>query len=295
MRCRQRFAISVAVGMLVSVLAAGSGRAQPETATDLWEEVRASGRAILKGLKERARPRWQPGGGQHPKALGLAVDEQPVPGAEAWSPPDVEAPTFSRITIEPRGATAIEGKGTPGSRVELRSAGRVVGTATADANGRWTARLQRPLLPGVHRIDSSVQVAHRGATVAGSDLRLSIPERMPGSIIVGLNGSGAWIERDPVRDLAEALARDANERFSEIMPKDSRLRTAGQDSAPKSPDRERAVPAVDDSDSALIRWLERSAKEYQDAVIKKRSLRCRIGDGAGALSITTHNGDVHIR
>ncbi|MDO8348960.1 MAG: DUF4097 family beta strand repeat-containing protein [Planctomycetota bacterium] len=33
----------------------------------------------------------------------------------------------------------------------------------------------------------------------------------------------------------------------------------------------------------------------QDAVIKKRSLRCRIGDGAGKLQITTHNGDVHIR
>ena len=33
----------------------------------------------------------------------------------------------------------------------------------------------------------------------------------------------------------------------------------------------------------------------QDAVIKKRSLRCKIGDGKGSLQITTHNGDVQIR
>ena len=33
----------------------------------------------------------------------------------------------------------------------------------------------------------------------------------------------------------------------------------------------------------------------QDASVTKRSLRGRIGDGNGALSITTHNGDVRIR
>lgn len=33
----------------------------------------------------------------------------------------------------------------------------------------------------------------------------------------------------------------------------------------------------------------------QDARITERSLRARIGDGSGALSVTTHNGDVRIR
>jgi hypothetical protein len=36
-------------------------------------------------------------------------------------------------------------------------------------------------------------------------------------------------------------------------------------------------------------------RQLQDAVVKKRSLRCRIGDGSGNLQISTHNGDVLIR
>ena len=36
-------------------------------------------------------------------------------------------------------------------------------------------------------------------------------------------------------------------------------------------------------------------RQLRDATIKKHSLRCRIGDGAGSLTITTHNGDVRLR
>jgi hypothetical protein len=36
-------------------------------------------------------------------------------------------------------------------------------------------------------------------------------------------------------------------------------------------------------------------ERMQDARMTERSLRARIGDGTGALSVTTHNGDVRIR
>ncbi len=118
-QCLARLVCGVAV---LTATAPAPAFAQSEPQFDFWGKVRENGKALYDELKERARPRQQPSGSRRSDPRDFEVPDEPVANSEAWLPPGVRAPTFSRITIEPRGATAIEGTRDAGEprRVEIR-------------------------------------------------------------------------------------------------------------------------------------------------------------------------------
>lgn len=187
-----------------------------------------------------------------------------MPRSTTWDPPPAAGPTFSRITIDRHGALAIEGRGTPGIAIELRTKSRVLGQATSDSNGDWRTQVSRPLDPGVYEISSLAKPA-RDQSVSGDDVRISIPDRITDDIVIGFNGQ-QLLPRDTVRDQAERMARDASDRFSQIVPSSETGAQAPKSSAGAD---ERNAPQADWSANAVMRWLERSARAYQSEVIRR--------------------------
>jgi LysM repeat protein len=76
-------------------------------------------------------------------------------GASAGVKPDAEpttVPSFDVVMIEPNGEGVIAGRAAPGWQVSVQSGGAKVAGATADAQGEWSAVLDKPLPAGDHAL-----------------------------------------------------------------------------------------------------------------------------------------------
>jgi nucleoid-associated protein YgaU len=250
--------------------------AQAADARQLWEWVREEGLALARELREKASlsRRARPEDGR------TTDDDHPDGGRKAEVPPvprSVAPPRFSRIIIEPRQRTEVEGSGTPGTTIVVSSSGRAAGSAVVPASGSWKVMLDRALGPGDHRIVASAS-EWRGATaVIGPDVRIAMPEAYSERVVIAYNGDGTEVSnadrsehRDPARARAEELARAASERFSELVPP-----PAGTRAAQKEPGSGEGDAGARSSGEAAegqgSQWLERSAREYQRLIIKKLS------------------------
>ncbi len=69
-------------------------------------------------------------------------DELPPPAA------DLVMPTFDIVRVDQTGEAVIAGRATPGTTVEVRANGDVIGTTTADQRGEWTMIVETPLDEG---------------------------------------------------------------------------------------------------------------------------------------------------
>lgn len=61
-------------------------------------------------------------------------------------------PSFDVVMIEPNGEGVIAGRAAPGWQVSVQSSGTKVAAATADAQGEWSAVLDKPLPTGDHAL-----------------------------------------------------------------------------------------------------------------------------------------------
>ena len=75
-------------------------------------------------------------------ALTADGNELPPPAA------DLIMPTFDVVRVDQTGEAVIAGRATPGTTVEVRANGDVIGTATADGRGEWTMIVETPLDEG---------------------------------------------------------------------------------------------------------------------------------------------------
>ncbi len=143
--------------------------------------------------------------------IGTLVAEASVGGAAS----DAAPPSFSRIVIDKTGVSRIDGDGTPGSQVLIKSEGRVIGAAVVGENGRWAVALDKVLSAGDHRLTS---VAAGGDEVRpGEEVRVFIPPDFIGEDVVAYDRATA--KKSPTaEDRASDLATKANKRFSVIVP-----------------------------------------------------------------------------
>ncbi len=231
------------------------------------------------------------------KILGLyiptAIGQESVPAAAAeGTNANLNVPVFSRIVIDPKGASRLEGVGTPGSRIVLNSSGRTIGAAIVETDGRWLVTLNEGLPPGEHRISSGVSTngTGNGKVLYGDEVRIAVPEDMKGAAVVAYEAR----PEPPVapggtaRQRGEELGRAANEKFNDVVPPksfppspdkkfDGRL--AQEQPAPKSAPPVEAPKAEPDADTepssvtgAVVDWLRRSAREYNGVIIKDLSV-----------------------
>jgi len=116
------------------------------------------------------------GSGQDMAATGdnppqAAAPSEPRAAAPAEAAPQVQAetsgavrpnadptavPSFDVVLIQPSGEGVIAGRAAPGWEVTVQSKGTKVATATADAQGEWSAVLDKPLAPGDHALSLKI-------------------------------------------------------------------------------------------------------------------------------------------
>ena len=94
-----------------------------------------------------------------PAALAKEAALQP-PAA-----PDAGKPSFDIVNVSPIGETVVAGRAAPNARIELRDAGRVLASATADASGQFVI-VPDALAPGSHQLSL---VSGQGASVETSN------------------------------------------------------------------------------------------------------------------------------
>ena len=87
-----------------------------------------------------------------PSAPQAAVPAETKPEVQAEATaavrPDAEStavPSFDVVMIEPNGEGVIAGRAAPGWEVSVQSGGTKIAAATADAQGEWSAVLDKPL------------------------------------------------------------------------------------------------------------------------------------------------------
>lgn len=195
----------------------------------------------------------------------------------------ISAPTFSRITIERAGISRLEGRGEPDSRVVVNAAGRAIASATVARNGSWSVVLDRVLPPGEHRLRT---VSTLGLRVhVGEDVHVFVPADLREPAIVAYDARPMLLPvggASATRDRAESLARDASERFDEIMQADEAKdggasRKAG---APASSEDRSRIASEAGFATRVLEWVNRSRQTYHDVVT-----RTLAGDAdAGAVA-----------
>ena len=88
-----------------------------------------------------------------------AVPQPNVQAEVAGAKPDAEptaVPSFDVVMIDPSGEGVIAGRAAPGWQVSVQSSGTKVATATADAQGEWSAVLDKPLPAGDHALSLKI-------------------------------------------------------------------------------------------------------------------------------------------
>ena len=77
-------------------------------------------------------------------------------GAAKLNAEPTTVPSFDVVVIDPNGEGVIAGRAAPGWQVSVQSSGTKVATATADAQGEWSAVLDKPLPAGDHALSLKI-------------------------------------------------------------------------------------------------------------------------------------------
>ena len=142
--------VAIGVGLLVSAGAIylyqqGSGL-RPDGAKD------AAGTALPPQFPQAAQPptaalpESAPATGKKANAAG-AVEPEAEP---------TTVPSFDVVVIEPDGEGVVAGRAAPGWQVSIQNGGTTVAAATADAQGEWSAVLEKPLPSGDHALSLKI-------------------------------------------------------------------------------------------------------------------------------------------
>src|SRR5579883_912782 len=123
--------------------------------------VAVAGLTALRWHREAPAPTAQ----QAPAPGDSAPAAQATPGlTQPAAPPTVAAPSFDVVRVNPQGSAVIAGRAAPGSEVTVLDGDRVVGRATADANGEWVVVPSENLPAGNHQLSLSSRSPTDGGT-----------------------------------------------------------------------------------------------------------------------------------
>jgi nucleoid-associated protein YgaU len=178
---------------------------------------------LLRGGGDRAPPQVAidlPAAGE---PVGKAPDAEsgpPEPAAELE--PELEAPSFDIVRVEPSGETVIAGRAAPGSEVTVLDNEKVLGTVKADESGQWVFLPEQPLEPGAHELA----------------LRAKAPETAPAQPAEAPEGSGSEIGTAAVQTGEQVVAVTVGEE-----PATQETRVAAGAPAVPEPDSERSRTA----------------------------------------------------
>jgi nucleoid-associated protein YgaU len=109
-----------------------------------------------------------------------ASQQAALPPATTEAPPtqpESGQPSFDVVRVDPTGTLVIAGRADPESAVTVTSNGKVIGTATADANGEWVILPDQPMPAGNHQLALSAELPDGRDVDADKLVMLAVPEQ----------------------------------------------------------------------------------------------------------------------
>jgi nucleoid-associated protein YgaU len=114
--------------------------------------------------------------GTQQAAVPPAADSQVAAAASPTPQPEVAAPAFDVVRVDPAGGLVMAGRAASGSEVTVTSNGQVIGTGTADENGEWVILPSSPISTGNHELALSAKLPDGRSVDADTEVMLAVPE-----------------------------------------------------------------------------------------------------------------------
>ena len=137
----------------------------------VWLPINWPGAQAPLAVSPAAEPAAMPSPTLAPAAApanGPTAASEPTPNT-----PVVQRPAFDVVRVEPTGDAVIAGHAAPKAAIELRSDGRVVAQASADASGDFTM-LPPPFSAGGHRLELATRTGE-AAAVLSDPVAIDVP------------------------------------------------------------------------------------------------------------------------
>jgi nucleoid-associated protein YgaU len=133
---------------------------------------------------------------QPPASVAAPAAQPAAPGAETPVPPAVAggkqdrlAPSFDLVRVEPDGSMVIAGRAAPDAKVEMLIGDKVIGEATAGADGDFAIVLDKPLEPGDYQI--ALRATGPDGTVTSPETAIvSVPKTPEGQVLAMVEAPG---------------------------------------------------------------------------------------------------------
>lgn len=165
--------------------------------------------------------------GQAAEAVEQAAEAKPeateageAPAAPVKTPEvaaEVLAPSFDLVRAEADGSLVIAGKAAPQAKVEIVVGAKVIGNATAGAEGDFAVVIDEPLKPGDHQIVLRSTNPDNVVSTSPETAIVSIPENRNGQVLALVEQPGApsklisMPEPEPASATSEQSATAAGE------------------------------------------------------------------------------------
>jgi nucleoid-associated protein YgaU len=146
-----------------------------------------AGRAAVESPSEPASPKSERVGQQQAavepgKATQPAAPAEPKPAAKA-EVPEVVAPSFDIVRVEPDGSIVVAGKAAPEAMVEIVAGSTVLGKTQAGADGDFAIALDDRLQPGGHELVLRSTAKDNVVATSPETAVVSIPEEKDGQVL----------------------------------------------------------------------------------------------------------------
>lgn len=131
---------------------------------------------------------------QAAEAKPAAAETAEAPAAPVKTPEvaaEVLAPSFDLVRAEADGSLVIAGKAAPQAKVEIVVGAKVIGNATAGAEGDFAVVIDEPLKPGDHQIVLRSTNPDNVVSTSPETAIVSIPENRNGQVLALVEQPGA--------------------------------------------------------------------------------------------------------
>jgi nucleoid-associated protein YgaU len=189
-----------------------------------------------------------------------AAEAKPASGENTEAPaapvktPEVAAkvlaPSFDLVRAEADGSLVIAGKAAPQAKVEIVVGAKVIGNATAGAEGDFAVVIDQPLKPGDHQIVLRSTNPDNVVSTSPETAIVSIPENRNGQVLALVEQPGAPSKLISVPEPENAASTQSQATSGDAAPSASATPSEAEPSAQQPEQQAAATPDSGSSSAA---------------------------------------------
>jgi len=241
----------------------------------------------------------QPDGALPTKAAEQALSDASGSSDQLKAPdtiPELVAPTFDVVRVNPSGDAVIAGRAAPGATVKVRAGGVLVGEVKADERGEWVLVPAKPLDSGSRELSlEAMDPKSKQVRMSDDVVVIAVPERNSGeesiAILSPRKGGGASSALQvPKAEPANAQPPQPSAKSIAPAAKTVKNVTTDQAASKSIPAPAVSLDSVDyDEKGALILAGRADAGASVNVYVDNRTVGGTTADSSGKWQLTPHS------